>query len=96
MGDKTKIMMNRAMQYMMLSCDNATFLMTKKDYQKLKCKENLQLRMHLMGCKFCRAFNKQNAILSEHLAKLKEAPPVLILSDEKKVEIEKALTNSQV
>ncbi len=95
MSDKSKIMMNKAMQYMMLSCDNATFLMTKKDYQKLKCKENLQLRMHLMGCKFCRAFNKQNAILSEHLAKLKDIPPAFTLSDEKKIEIEIALANSQ-
>ena len=94
MSDKAKILMNRAMHYMMLSCDNATFLMIKKDYQKLKCKENLQLNMHLMGCKFCRAFNKQNAIISEHLEKLKDIPPAFKLSDEKKIEIEKALTNS--
>ena len=91
MNDKGKIWMNSAMHYMMLSCDTATFLITKRDYQKLKCKENLQLRMHLMGCKLCRSFNKQSSFLSEKIHKIQEEPPLVQLSTQKKGEIERAL-----
>ena len=60
MNEKAKIWMNNAMHSVMLSCDKATFFVTKKEYVKLSCKENLQLKMHLMGCKLCRSFNEQN------------------------------------
>ena len=83
--------MNSAMHYMMLSCDTATFLITKRDYQKLRCKENLQLKMHLMGCKLCRSFNEQNTFLSEKLKNIQEEPPLVELSLEKKNEIEEIL-----
>jgi len=83
--------MNTAMHYMMLSCDTATFLITKRDYKKLKCKETLQLKMHLMGCKLCRSFNTQSSFLSEKLQKIQEEPPLVQLSSQKKAEIEQAL-----
>lgn len=83
--------MNKAMHKLMLSCETATFYITKKEYQKLSCKENLQLNMHLMGCKFCRAFNKQNSFLSEKISTLKEHPPVEKLSENKRAEIRNAM-----
>lgn len=86
--------MNHAMHWMMLSCDQATFFITKRDYQKLSCKENLQLNMHLMGCKLCRAFNQQNAIITQKLNALKEAPPKAELSAKKKAEIEEVLSEN--
>lgn len=85
--------MNKAMHSVMLSCDRATFLITKKEYQKLSCVENLQLKMHLMGCKFCRAFNKQNAVITDKMITMIEDPPKLELSADKKAAIEKALTD---
>jgi len=93
MKEKVKIMINQAMHSVMLSCDKATFLITKKEYQKLSCMENLQLKMHLMGCKFCRAFNKQNAVITEKLHTLIEDPPQAELSAKKKAVIEKVLTD---
>ena len=93
MEEKVKIWMNNVMHRIMLSCDNATFFMTKKDYQKLSCKENAQLKMHLMGCKFCRTFNDQNVIISDKLRALEENPPIATLSTEKKKEISEALDN---
>ena len=93
MKEKVKIWMNNVMHRIMLSCDNATFFMTKKDYQKLSCKENVQLKMHLMGCKFCRTFNDQNVIISDKLRALEENPPIATLSTEKKKEISEALDN---
>ena len=67
MSENVKIKMNKAMHYMMLSCDTATFYITKKDYKKLSCKENFQMKLHLMGCNLCRSFNKQNAFLSDKI-----------------------------
>jgi hypothetical protein len=94
MSDKTKIWMNNAMHRVMLSCDTASFYITKKDYQKLKCTESIQLKMHLMGCKLCRSFNKQNEILSDKINILQENPPKAELSPQKKAEIEELINKS--
>lgn len=91
MNEKAKIWMNNAMHSVMLSCDKATFFITKKEYVKLSCKENLQLKMHLMGCKLCRSFNDQNEIISNKLKVLQEDPPQGKLSDTKKNEIQQSL-----
>ena len=91
MKEKVKIWMNNVMHRIMLSCDNATFFMTKKDYQKLSCKENVQLKMHLMGCKFCRTFNDQNVIISDKIKMLHQKPLKAELSEARKVEIQQAL-----
>lgn len=91
MGSKVKIWMNSAMHYLMLSCDTATFYITKSEYQKLNCKERMQLRAHLMGCKLCRRFKTQNTIITEKLHILQQDPPDAKLSSDKKAEIEKAL-----
>ena len=83
--------MNHTMHWMMLSCDKATFFITKRDYQKLSCKENLQLKMHLMGCKLCRVFNEQNSVITEKLKTLKEDPPITELSNSRRAEIQQTL-----
>ena len=92
MNEKAKIWMNSAMHWMVFSCDRATFYITKREYQKLSCRENMQLNMHLIGCKFCRAFNKQNSIITQKLNMLKEEPPLIELSNSKRVEIQQALS----
>lgn len=94
MNENAKIWMNHAMHWMMLSCDTATFYISKRDYQKLSCKENLQLKMHLMGCKLCRAFNEQNAIITKKLNMLKEEPPLAELSESKRLEIQQTLNKN--
>ena len=86
--------MNHTMHWMMLSCDKATFFITKRDYKKLSCKENLQLNMHLMGCKLCRAFHEQNAVITEKLNALREDPPKTKLSESRRVEIQQALNKN--
>ena len=95
MSDKSKIWMNNAMHYMMLSCDTASFYITKREYQKLKCKESLQLKMHLAGCKLCRSFKDQNEILSEKIQMIQQEPPNVELSSTKKAEIEEALHSTK-
>lgn len=91
MKEKVKIWMNHAMHSVMLSCDKATFFITKREYVKLSCKENLQLKLHLMGCKLCRSFDEQNNVISEKLNTLQENPPPEKLSDDKKLEIQQSL-----
>jgi len=91
MNEKAKIWMNHTMHRLMLSCDTATFFITKKDYQKLSCKENFQLKMHLVGCKLCRSFKDQNVILSEKIESLQNNPPPVKLTEIKKQEIQEVL-----
>ncbi len=52
------------MDKIMLSCDTATLLITKDEFTRLSCVEQLQLKMHLAGCKFCRRFKKQSEFIS--------------------------------
>jgi hypothetical protein len=88
MNDWIKTWMNKMMHLMMLSCKDATFLLTKNEYQKLNLKENLQIKMHLMGCKFCRAFEKQNKIISEKIHYIQTHPLELELDHDKKKNIQ--------
>jgi len=52
-------------------CEKASFLMTKKDFQKLTFKEGLDLRLHLIKCKYCRWLEDEQALISEVLIKNK-------------------------
>lgn len=43
----------------MLSCDEASFLMSKKYDTKISFRERFRLRMHLFSCYLCRRYEKQ-------------------------------------
>jgi hypothetical protein len=47
------------MQRIMLSCEEATFIATKKIVQDVSLKERMNLQMHLAVCKHCRKFYHQ-------------------------------------
>ena len=76
MNDKKKNIMDNLMDRMMISCEKATFLISKSEEEKLSCKEKYQLRVHLMGCKFCRRYKKEIQYLSNALDKFKD-PTIL-------------------
>ena len=59
-----------AMNKIMLDCDTATLYVTKRDYVKLGCVNSIKLRMHLMGCKFCRKYAQQSLTISHHISQL--------------------------
>lgn len=46
-------------------CEKASFLMTKQEFEKLSFKEGLDLRLHLVKCKYCRWLQDEQALLSE-------------------------------
>lgn len=94
MGELKKIMVN-GMNRVMLDCDTATLLITKKEYASLKCVERIKLSMHLMSCKYCRRFKKQSEEISLHIHQLNvdlaHAKLRLHLSDEQKKRMKEKL-----
>lgn len=62
-----KEIMVKGMNKIMLDCDEATLLATQQSAKELKCLKRTQLRMHLMGCKLCRAFVEQTKLIDEQL-----------------------------
>ncbi|MBL0309942.1 MAG: hypothetical protein IPP77_09770 [Bacteroidetes bacterium] len=52
---------------MMLNCEQATFLVTKREQKKLSFKERFDLMLHLSMCKFCSLFAKQSAFIARQL-----------------------------
>lgn len=51
----------------MVSCEHATALSSRKEDRGLSWYQNLQLRFHLLFCKYCRRFVRQNKHLSQVL-----------------------------
>jgi hypothetical protein len=47
------------MAFLMISCKKATYLLSKKEENRLSWREKLQLRGHLTICSFCRKFEEQ-------------------------------------
>jgi hypothetical protein len=92
-----KEMPQRLMNKLMISCDKASYLISKSQDEKLSCKEKLDMHMHLAGCKFCRFYKKDIDIMSRNLREFKqkidEEPYQLKLSTEEKERIKAKLDN---
>ena len=78
--------MGHLMNKLMLSCEDATSLMSIKSFRMLSMKERIKLRMHLWACIYCRRFNVQNEIIDEGIKDLlhPEHNHLHCLSEEKK------------
>lgn len=48
----------------MLSCDQATFLMSQRAERTLRWTERLHVALHVMMCSGCRLFGRQAAIIN--------------------------------
>lgn len=93
-----KRMMIRGMDAVMLSCEEATLLITKSEMEKIGCVKRMQLRMHLAGCELCRRFKIQSEIIDQSLKtlenlKVNQEAPQAYLSEEKKKEMEKLINS---
>ncbi|MBI3502273.1 MAG: hypothetical protein HY063_10815 [Bacteroidetes bacterium] len=80
--------MMKLIKSMMISCEKATFLMSKKEEGILTIGEYLILFFHLSMCKFCQLFEKQSAYISKQA---KHFHSTAELSAESKSQIAKAL-----
>lgn len=80
------------MYKMMISCDKATYYSDISQYQKLRFGEGVKFKAHLLSCKPCSDYHKQNKILSEKIKKVSlDKFSDSSLSDEKKTEIKKEI-----
>ena len=82
------------MNKIMLSCDTATYLITRNEFERLSCLKRMQLKMHLAGCKYCRRFAEQSKYISEQITKMKELnthKPAVCLSEKQKQKIHVAI-----
>ena len=48
-----------------ISCDEATTICTKNQYKEASFWEKIKLNIHLLTCKICGLYSKQNTKLSE-------------------------------
>ncbi|HEY4800800.1 MAG TPA: zf-HC2 domain-containing protein [Bacteroidia bacterium] len=55
----------KLLKSMMVSCREATFLISKREERKLSFGERIHLAMHLSMCEFCKAFEKQSAFIGK-------------------------------
>jgi hypothetical protein len=58
---------------MKLTCDEASAICDKSQYNEASLWEKIKLNFHLFLCKKCGLYAKQNKIMSTCLQKLKEA-----------------------
>ena len=76
----------------MISCDEATALSDKSQYEKLSWSEKLKLDLHLLLCKHCRTYAMQNNYVTKLLGKyLDSSCKKEHLEETEKKELEKKL-----
>lgn len=77
---------------LMLTCDEATAICDKNQYGEASILEKVSLTLHLLMCKYCRKYTKQNDLMTRLFGKfLKHCDDTHALSEEDKIEIEKNL-----
>ena len=76
------------MNLLNISCKKATYLVSKKEEQKLSWFDKIRLRGHMTICSLCRKFEAQTALIAR-LAK--HDHPEVTLSPESKEKMETAL-----
>ena len=60
-------MFRKIIHIFFLPCSTATLLMEKRNAKKISSKENWQLSMHVMICKWCKAYQEKVEILDSIL-----------------------------
>ncbi len=59
---------------MMISCDEATYIISKNQHQKLGFIKRIQLKIHLLMCNYCRRYENQIRFITGIINKLKLFP----------------------
>lgn len=62
-------MLKKIIHLFFLSCSKATLLMEKRNAKNISPKENWQLSVHVMICKWCKAYQEKVEILDSILKK---------------------------
>ncbi len=76
----------------MINCDEATAICDKNQYGEASIYDKIRLSFHLMVCKYCKSYTKQNTLMSQlfgkHLSPCDESKK---LTKEEKLELENKL-----
>lgn len=76
----------------MINCDEATAICDKSQYGEASLSEKISLNIHLIICKYCKQYTKQNGLMSQIFGKyLSPCDESEKLSKEEKTELEKNL-----
>ena len=77
---------------LMLTCDEATAICDKNQYGEASISEKISLTFHLIMCKYCRKYTKQNDLMTRLFGQfLKRCDETHALNEEDKIELEKNL-----
>lgn len=74
----------------MITCKEATHLISIRDEEKLSLSTKLKLKLHLMLCKTCMYFSKHIEILKSSIKNMVNDPNISF-SENKKIELEKKI-----
>lgn len=98
--------MKRLLQHMVMkigppaiSCEQAAFLVSKKQHVRLNLRESISLRVHFMMCKICKIYEKEIRLISEKIRAFRRTEksgmePHVKLPEEKKQELSQRLKNA--
>ena len=92
-----KDIMMKSMNVVMLDCDQATMTATRIELENVSFMKRLQLRMHLMGCKYCREYVKQSSKINGELIQMKKVDPEnpkILLTNAQKVRLNETIEQS--
>ena len=66
-----------------ISCKKATYLLSKKEENKLSWLEKIKLRAHLTICSLCRRFEQQTGFIILQVKQLQQADHVVLPAEAK-------------
>jgi len=76
----------------MISCDEATAICDKSQYGEATIYDKIRLNFHLLTCKFCKSYTRQNNLMSQLFGKyLSPCDGSDKLTKEEKLELENKL-----
>ncbi len=76
----------------MINCDEATAICDKNQYGEASLSEKVRLTFHLLVCKYCKSYSKQNNLMSQIFGRhLRPCDGSEKLSAEDKLELENSL-----
>lgn len=77
-----------------INCDEATKICNKNQYKEATFFEKIKLRFHLLLCKYCKQFSKQNSLVTkacnEHL---RQEVPLKTLTPKEKAVMRQKIVN---
>jgi len=78
----------------MISCDQATFIISKNQHEKNDFPTKMKLMLHLAMCLYCRRYNKQIKFLDKIINKVKSIPDLNSFQHKLSSEQKKRISNS--